>query len=70
MNVFTPERVTLDLSREEHLSLIFALGMASGGIVKDGGEFPMFLLRLANTINEGNPDWTPYEVPPEEDAKP
>jgi hypothetical protein len=46
--------------------LTLALGIAAGRASKDGdtSAFQCWI-KLANGVNEGNPGWTPYEVPAE-----
>jgi len=60
-------KVLLTLSHGDYSELLLALGYALGSAVKIN-EKPMAksFLRLANTINDGNPDWQPYYVPDEE----
>jgi hypothetical protein len=53
-------RVYFDLNEGEFLRLLLFLGMAAGA---NDGELAHEVTRLANVINEGNPDWTPYDVP-------
>ena len=65
MSTFTGDRVQFDISRDDFELLLLALGMATGSVQ----DTPMrrLLFELANRINEGNPNWTPYEIvdPPE-----
>jgi hypothetical protein len=64
MNVFTPERVTLDISRATYERLMVALGFHAGGVQQHFGNPALYrALALANELNEGNPDWTPYKIP-------
>jgi hypothetical protein len=51
-------RVHIELTREEYHLLLMALGAAAAS------EFGMqeSFIRLANSINDGNPSWTPFEV--------
>jgi hypothetical protein len=53
-----------ELTHEEHQMLLLALGMAAGVASRDGNTL-LFnrLIALANTVNKGNTEWTPYEVP-------
>jgi len=58
--------VGMILRRSDFDTLIYALGLATAGEeAMCGVEGRYRMLRLANKINEGNPDWTPYEVPNE-----
>ena len=56
-------RVLIDISEDQFISLISALGYAVGAAIKDDerDHFRSWI-RLANAINEGNPNWTPYET--------
>jgi hypothetical protein len=53
-----------ELNKEDFELLLISLGVAAGVATRDGNPV-LFLrfLKLANTINKDNPDWTPYEVP-------
>ncbi len=58
-------KVVLTITHNEYTTLLLALGYALGAAIK-GGDPPALaqsFLRLANTINDGNPDWEPYYVP-------
>jgi hypothetical protein len=60
------DRVTLELTVDDFGSLLLALGYACGA-AHSKGEPKMFYawMRLANVVNDGNPDFTPYEIPEE-----
>jgi hypothetical protein len=57
---------TFTLTRDQYETLLLALGTAAGAAHGQGNEelFVAFL-RLANKINTNNPNWKPYELPPE-----
>lgn len=58
--------MTIELTDDEFGNLIFTLGIAAGALAKQSdmrGVSRVF--RLANAINRNNPNWTPYEIPPE-----
>jgi hypothetical protein len=63
---FTGDRVQFDLSRKdfdrEPLVLLFTLGIAAGASYSEP-SLCWEMLGLANRINEGNPNWTPYKIP-------
>lgn len=64
--MFTREngKVQITLSGEEYNSLLLMTGYAAGAAESGGHEgIRNSWLKLANAINEGNPDWTPYEIP-------
>jgi hypothetical protein len=65
-------RVLVDIDEEEFELLLLALGIATDAAARPDFRanfgFRDSLFRLANTINEGNPDWTPYKLPPETTA--
>lgn len=54
-------RVHIELSEDEFTTLLCCVGFAVGATTTREARFSW--LRLANAINEGNPAWTPYEVP-------
>ena len=66
-------RVVIEISSDEFHSLLLCLGYATGAASRRfGGDVPSrdrmladSWFRLANSINEGNPHWTPYGVPEE-----
>jgi hypothetical protein len=52
----------LTLTVDDYDTLLIALGVATGAL---GTHSPAAwgIVRLINCINEGNPDFTPYEIP-------
>ena len=55
--------VILTLESKDYESLLLCLGMATGYAVKEGNQkIANSFLELANRINLGNPDWTPYKT--------
>jgi hypothetical protein len=54
-------QVVLTMSKEDYAAIIFALGMSAGQSMKDGRDLTGHLA-LLNRLNEGNPDYTPYQV--------
>jgi hypothetical protein len=57
---------TFTLTRDQYDQLLIALGMAAGTAHSQNNKHLfMSLLRLANEINKNNPNWQPYDVPPE-----
>lgn len=56
-------RVTFEYSQEGLEHLLLHLGMVTGACrAKDGDEFWAWIA-LANAINEGSAEWTPYQAP-------
>jgi hypothetical protein len=54
------------LTREQYEGLIMLLGMAVATTIREGWtELTNTALRIANKINSGNPNWSPYWTPPE-----
>ncbi|HEY1865919.1 MAG TPA: hypothetical protein VGG55_02520 [Candidatus Acidoferrales bacterium] len=53
--------VTLTLTPNQYANVLVALGIAARKASRDydRGSFHAWL-RLANAVNEGNPDWTPH----------
>jgi hypothetical protein len=56
-------RVLIDISDDDYNWLMMVLGFATAHATPYGIVRPIGVLRLANAINEGNPNWTPYEIP-------
>lgn len=58
------DTVTLTMTVEEYESLLMALGYALG-FSNNRGNLDLFSewIKLANSLNKGNPKYTPYEVP-------
>lgn len=66
------EIVTLTMTRSDYATLLtLYLGIAGGSLdlSVNPAAFSLFLA-LANRLNAGNPNWTPYEIPPPEAATP
>ncbi len=56
-------RVYIDLSEAEFNGLLTVLGYALGAALQDQDQLiANAMLRLANAVNEGNPQWSPYAV--------
>jgi hypothetical protein len=60
-------RVVIDISEDEFNSLLIMTGYAIAAR-RAHEPLPYGWVRLANSINEGNPNFTPYWVPPEPKA--
>lgn len=60
------DRVTLEMTRNDYVRLMLMLGFACGGAHRQG-NMQMFYswLRFTNELNNGNPNFTPYEIPAE-----
>ena len=50
--------VVVSLSEEEYVELLF---FATMGAVATGGIDPRRVFRLLNSMNDGNPNYTPYD---------
>jgi hypothetical protein len=59
------ERIQIDISVDEWGNLLLLMGYALAARRKQTGIMPWHWLRLINSINEGNPQFTPYEIPEE-----
>jgi hypothetical protein len=60
--------LSVTLTQAEYESLLFLLGMAMGTATKEKmTRLSYTCLRLMNKINEGNPNYTPYWVPKEDE---
>jgi hypothetical protein len=70
MITFGPDRVVLDMPREMYGELLLLLGYAMAKSEEDDVLNRRRFLLFLNALNDGNPDpdYTPYEIPPE--AKP
>lgn len=58
--------VVLTMSREDYANLLISLGMAAGcALGQSSRNDPSFgrMLAFVNRINQGNPNFTPYETP-------
>ena len=56
--------MTIELSADDFQLLLLALGIATGDCVRQGrSEMAHSLVRLANKVNQNNPNWTPYVIP-------
>lgn len=54
-------RVHIALSEDDFGLLMLALGIAAGSS-KDNPALCKSVIKLANTINKDNPNWTPYKM--------
>ena len=66
VSAFEPEAVEiyLKLTRGDFENLILMMGMATGvAIGKKQNQLAFQFLKLANLVNKGNLNWTPYEIP-------
>lgn len=53
--------VVITLTHHDYNALLLVLGFAAGGAMQKGNlDMAHSFLKLANSINVGNPDWTPY----------
>jgi hypothetical protein len=59
------DSITITLTADEFDLLLLMMGQATGAAMGAGHRSLGYrFLRLANRINEGNPRWRPYEIPP------
>jgi hypothetical protein len=60
-------RVQIDVSVDEWERMLWLTGVAIGGLRREGASIGLFWrhMQLMNSINEGNPEFTPYEIPEE-----
>jgi hypothetical protein len=54
-------QVVLRMSREDFQMLLIVLGYATGGAIKDAWTPASRMFELMNRINEGNPNFRPYQ---------
>jgi hypothetical protein len=58
------DQITLRLTMEQWQTLLLVLGYSTGAAIKHGEQgMARLALQLANQLNEGNPEFMPYEVP-------
>lgn len=58
------DNCVITLTRAQYDSLLMACGMAIGAMAsREGILSASWLIRLVNTMNDGNPGFQPYEVP-------
>jgi hypothetical protein len=66
-NRYTEEEVEIHLTRDEFDLLLLCMGIALGATIGSGVWLRKnSVLRLVNRINEGNPQYIPYEISEEE----
>lgn len=58
-------QVHLTITTDEFNTILMALGGFLSAAMQDQHPLAIHVLRVANSINIGNPDWTPYEIPEE-----
>ena len=63
------DQVILTMSREDYQMLLIVLGYATGGAIKDAWTPASRMFELTNRLNEGNPNYQPYEVSPSPHCK-
>ena len=54
-------QVTLTMSREDYDFLLISLGLATGEFLRANDHVDC-MLGFMNRLNEGNPNYTPYQV--------
>lgn len=61
------EQVVLTMSREDYERLLMMLGELTGHVLSGARSLwaPDVVMSLLNRLNEGNPNYTPYEVTPQ-----
>ena len=55
-------QVTLTMSREDYQLMLIIFGAACGWMTLARAGNPGRVLELLNRLNEGNPNYTPYQV--------
>ncbi len=59
-------RVSLDMTREEYSRLTLYLGIAAGTANRNENHTMLYrILAFTNDLNALNPNFAPYEIPPE-----
>lgn len=55
--------LTMTMTHENYDYLLLLLGIAAGSVSMHSRESFRDMIRFVNRLNEGNPNFTPYEVP-------
>lgn len=65
-------RIHLDISLDDYQLLMLTVGIAAGAVMRRGSddEWAGRIFGLADHLNDGNPDYTPYSVQGAADADP
>ena len=61
-------QVVLTMTREDYNWILFALGCLTGQRMRDGTAIEP-VLEFMNRLNQGNPNYTPYQVEKNEASK-
>jgi hypothetical protein len=61
------DRVTIEMTRDDYDTLLMILGAGLNAIYSKEGDKRMYYswLRFINELNNGNPNFVPYEIPSE-----
>lgn len=63
------ENITLEMTVDDYERLLVMMGFALAGAMEkdriDGTKMAYRWLRFLNDLNNGNPNFTPYEIPKE-----
>lgn len=57
------DRVLIDISDTDFMTLMLTLGYAAGSALELDRSWMLVIVRLLNSINEGNPNYRPYKLP-------
>jgi hypothetical protein len=56
--------INVTLTPSEHSMFLFMCGYACGAVDRDGNPRLFWnFVHVVNRLNEGNPNYTPYEIP-------
>jgi len=60
------DTITLEMSRDDYEGLLLMLGFAAGAASRKGELHTYWRwIDFVNRLNDGNPRFTPYEIPEE-----
>lgn len=59
------DTVTLEMTVDDWENLLLMIGSAAGSVYNHDKVLFWHWIRFANEINQGNPRFTPYEIPEE-----
>lgn len=62
MNLFTKDKVILELSEKDFSNMLLLLGLGVGVVCDMHPENRKWTFELMNRINEGNPRWIQYSM--------
>jgi hypothetical protein len=59
------DQITIEMTRHDCEMLLWVCGLAAGSVRPAAPAVFWRIIEFANRLNEGNPNFTPYEIPEE-----